>query len=161
MLIDDWARRWGIPLIAIMDLKLRMGLLNTDPKPIVGESEAAIQAKIRLEATKKGWRVWRNNVGALYDADGGFIRFGLANDSKAMNDRIKSPDLIGIRPLVITSDMIGRTIGQFIGLEVKHSQWKFTGNKHELAQLKFLELINGLGGYGKFINNTGGLDEKL
>ena len=152
-----WAKRWGVSPVAVADLKLQMGTVNTDPKPIAGESEAAIQAKIRLEATRKGWRVWRNNVGALYDADGGFIRFGLANDSKAMNDRIKSPDLVGIRPVLITAEMVGSTIGQFVGLEVKRSQWEYSGNKHELAQLKFLELITGLGGYGKFINKIGGL----
>lgn len=113
--------------------------------------EAAIIAKIRLNASKNGWHLWRNNVGATYTKSGDFIRFGLANDSKALNSRLKSSDLIGIKPLKITHEMVGKTLGVFVAREIKHGKWKYVGTQHEEAQLNFINLINSLGGDAKFI----------
>lgn len=119
--------------------------------------ETPVQTLIRLEATRKGLRLWRNNCGAVTTADGRFIRFGLANDSRAVNDKIKSSDLIGVRPVTITPDMVGKKFGQFVAREVKRSDWKYTGTKREKAQLNFINLINSMGGDAAFCNGEGSL----
>lgn len=131
-------------------------LIQTDTAPFADESEAAIQTRVRLDATKAGWRLWRNNVGALIDERGIPVRYGLCNDTKAMNERIKSSDLIGIRPVRIGPEHVGTVIGQFVAREVKHGGWSYTGTKRELAQSNFLALVNSLGGDGKF--TTGRLE---
>lgn len=150
MFLDEWARRWGIPQAALDDLKTTVGL---DGHQGGGEtSEAGVQARQRLVATQRGERVWRNNVGAGKLEDGSFIRFGLANDSKTVNDRIKSADLIGIRPVIITPEMIGRTIGQFVSYECKHPGWRFKGSDREVAQARWACLIITFGGHAEFVS---------
>lgn len=124
---------------------------------MTSESEAAIQARVRLEASAKGVWLSRNNVGVLPDKRGVPVRFGLANESKAVNQKYKSSDLIGCRPVIITSEMVGQTIGQFVAREIKEQGWTYTGTPHELAQLRFLELILSLGGDAAFANNEGTL----
>ena len=69
-------------------------------------TEDDVKKVILLKASKLGWRLWRNNVGVLKDERGVPIRFGLANTSKAVNGELKSGDLIGIRPVLITPDMV-------------------------------------------------------
>jgi len=117
--------------------------------------ESKIQSIIRLEASHKGCRLWRNNVGALYTKEGNFVRYGLANDSAAINKIIKSSDLIGIRPIKITQDMVGKTIGQFLSREIKKSNWKYAGTEREKAQLAWINLINSLGGDACFATGEG------
>lgn len=144
----EWAARWGIPYYALVDLAATLCPPGT--APAATGSEAAVQQTIRLEASQAGCRLWRNNVGAV---DG--LRYGLANDSPAMNARLKSSDLIGIRPVVITPAMVGRTIGQFMAREVKRPGWVFRGDARERAQLAFLTLVWSMGGDACFANNRG------
>jgi len=120
-------------------------------------SEAELQTKIRLEASQKGIRLWRNNVGAVHTAEGHFLRFGLANESAQMNKKIKSSDLIGIRPIVIQPHHVGLTIGQFVAREVKAPNWKYKATEREIAQQRFLELVKKLGGDAVFANSVGTL----
>lgn len=129
-------------------------LLTTEPIAGPG-AEARAMSTVRLAASQAGWRVFRNNVGACYDAEGRFIRYGLANDSKRISDALKSSDLIGIRPFTVTTEWVGHTVGQFVALEVKRPDWTYRGTKREEAQLAFLTLVESLGGYGRF--TTGGL----
>lgn len=120
-------------------------------------SETGILSEIKLEASELGYRLWRNNVGATYTPNGQFIRFGLANDSSQLNKVIKSADLIGIRPILITQAHVGLTIGQFISREIKKPGWKYTGTERERAQLAWAELINSLGGDACFALSRGTL----
>jgi len=120
-------------------------------------SESGVSSEIRLEASQLGARLWRNNVGALLTPSGQFMRFGLANDSAQLNRVIKSADLIGIRPIVITPEHVGQTIGQFISREVKNPDWKYTGTDRERAQLAWAELVNSLGGDACFTTGRGTL----
>lgn len=113
-------------------------------------NERDVQNLIRLEASRKGLRLWRNNVGAAYLQDGTFVRYGLANETKAMNDAIKSSDLIGIRPTLITAAHVGSVFGQFVAREVKASGWRYTGTTREQAQNAFLEIVLSLGGDAAF-----------
>lgn len=114
-------------------------------------SEAKVQAEVREKASQLGWRLWRNNVGVFVDERGVPVRYGLANESSAMNKVVKSSDLIGLRPVVITPDMVGQTIGQFVAIECKHGEWSMRENdKHAGAQKAFIEMVKKLGGHGLF-----------
>ncbi len=158
MNLNTWVTKWGVSIEALEDLRHLFGLVPDTlgaSAPVL--SEAAIQNLIRLEASAKGLRVWRNNVGVLMDERGIPVRYGLANDSKQMNTHIKSSDLIGIRPVLITQAHVGQTIGQFVAREVKRASWHYTGTARELAQLRYLELVVSLGGDGQFCNSEGTL----
>ena len=117
-------------------------------------SESAIQQRLRLWASKRGVRLWRNNVGVLKDERGVPVRYGLANDSKGMNQSLKSSDLIGITPVIITPEMVGQTLGVFTSYECKSEGWKYKGTDREVAQHKWLMLVEQLGGISGFINSV-------
>lgn len=157
MNLTQWAIKWGVPYEAIDDLRKQFGTVCTDPPHKVGDSEAAIQNKVRIEASKKGLRLWRNNVGACMDENGNHVRYGLANDSKKMNDLIKSSDLIGIKPVLIEPYHVGQVLGQFVAREIKAGNWSYSGTAREEAQLRFLELVTALGGDASFAKNEGTL----
>lgn len=156
--IMDWAKRNGIHPVAVAELHSIMTRGFQRPSAPAADplSEAAVQQQIRLDSSSVGVRLWRNNVGACMDANGRAIRYGLANESSRMNRVIKSSDLIGIKPLLVTEDMVGASIGQFCAREVKKSGWVYAGSIREKAQLKFIETVNALGGDAKFSNG----DEK-
>lgn len=154
MKLSLWARRWNVSEEAINDLRTLLGSTHTGVAS--GDlSEAGVQSVIRLEASKRGCRLWRNNVGATYTPEGAFIRYGLANESSRVNTQIKSADLIGIRPIKIVPDMVGLTIGQFLSREAKASNWRYTNTDREQAQLRWAELILSLGGDACFVNAEG------
>lgn len=113
-------------------------------------SEAAVQAQVRLEAARKGLRLWRNNVGVLTDERGVPVRYGLANDSKQLNSVVKSGDLIGWRPVLITPAHLGITIAQFVSRECKRVGWTYKGDAREQAQLRWAEMIIADGGDAAF-----------
>lgn len=152
-----WARAWGIKPQALDQLRVLLGI---DPDPsavppeLTGKSESAVSAQERLYAASQGWLLWRNNVGAMQDASGRVVRFGLANESKAVNQRVKSSDLIGIRPITITPEHVGHVIGQFVARETKPEGWQYTGTAREEAQLRFLQLVMSKGGDATFINGS-------
>lgn len=156
--LTQWAIRHGVSHLALAELRQMMGV-DTDPDKCTAKpgSEAAVQTAIRLEASKLGLRLFRNNVGACKDETGRIIRYGLCNDSAQLNKRIKSSDLIGIRPVVITPAHVGQTLGQFVAREVKRSDWKYTGTEREAAQRAFIEMILSLGGDAAFANGEGSL----
>jgi hypothetical protein len=146
-----WAARWNIPLDAVMELRHEMGLTpSTVPTHVDATTETGVQKRERLVVAQTGGLLWRNNVGALYAEDGRIVRYGLANESSQMNKKIKSSDLIGIQPIVITEDMVGTVIGQFVARETKHPGWQYKGTAREEAQLKFMELVISRGGAASF-----------
>lgn len=159
-LINQWAIRWGISYAALADLEevfgLKMLTHMESPGP-VSHSESYVQSCVRLEAARKGLKLWRNNVGALADERGIPVRYGLGNDSPALNKRIKSGDLIGWRPLVITPSLIGVKVAQFVSRECKRPDWKYTGNDRESAQLRWAEAVNADGGDAAFCTGEGTL----
>ena len=113
-------------------------------------SEAAVQEKIRLVAGRSNHICDRNNSGALPDKNGRYVRFGLGNDSAAINEVRKSSDLIGCVPMLILPHHVGRTIGVYCATEVKGERWKWSGDSREEAQLAFLDDVVRHGGIGMF-----------
>lgn len=143
--LAQWAAKYDISQQAITELLAIFRCLPVVVPQATG-SEAAVQAQVRLEAARKGVRLWRNNVGVLPDARGVPVRYGLANDSKRLNEACKSGDLIGWRQVLITPAMVGQSIAQFVSRECKRPGWKFKGDAHELAQLKWAQAVVADGG---------------
>jgi hypothetical protein len=97
-------------------------------------SEHEIQQRIRLACGRGTVRLWRNNTGALVDQQGRFVRFGLCKGSS---------DLIGLRSLEVTPEMVGQRLAQFVALEVKTESGTVS-----TEQRAFLQLVQQLGGLG-------------
>lgn len=148
--LRTWALRHGIGEAALLDLAETLGA-GTQPEGRDGGSEARVQSQVRLAAPRHAMRLFRNNVGVLFDKRDVPVRFGLANESKQINERLKSADLIGWRRVVITQEMVGSTIAQFTSLECKETGWKYTGDEHEQAQQRWAALVATEGGYARFV----------
>lgn len=95
-------------------------------------SEQAIQQRIRLACSRGAVRLWRNNTGALRDANGQLVRFGLCEGSS---------DLIGFRSIEITPAMVGQRLAVFAAVEVKSQTGRPTA-----AQAAFLQHVRESGG---------------
>lgn len=154
MLLEEWASQWGVPAAALEALRKSYVMEFYPSGNRQGLSEAAIQNQYRFKTAQEGAVLWRNNVGALLDSRGIPVRYGLANESKKMNETWKSGDLIGIRPITITQAMVGTTIGQFVSAEVKAQGWTFSGTKHEIAQQNWIDLVRGMGGEANFVTGA-------
>lgn len=157
MFLANWAQRWNIPETAMKELAVLFGVdYSLAPRNEKGISEAAIQQRIRLDASRYGVRLWRNNNGATLDENGRMIRFGLANDSAKINGQMKSSDLIGVTPILVLPEHVGRTFGLFTSIEVKRPGWRYTGTKREKSQFNWITLISSMGGIAKFANTEDG-----
>jgi hypothetical protein len=159
MNLQAWVmRNCRNPAQALAELEAELGVLGGHfMGPKEGVSESAVQAAVRLEAAKKGMRLFRNNVGALKDERGVPVRFGLANDTKELNEIIKSSDLIGWKTKIISPDMVGQKIAQFLCREVKEYSWTYTGTPREVAQLRWITMVNEAGGDAAFATGAGTL----
>lgn len=106
-------------------------------------TEAEVQQGVRLEAARLGWYLWRNNSGAFFDEHERMVRYGLANESKALNKKLKSSDLIGLDDC-----------GIFAASECKSSDWVFNPkDEREVAQLAFITLVRRNGGRAGFVTD--------
>lgn len=157
-----WAQRWPQ---AAQELQHVIGPGLEMPDGADGKSEAWAQQQVRFQAGQQGGMLWRNNVGAApaelrlncpkcrfkFVHKQSVIRWGLANESTKQNKLIKSADLIGIMPVLITPAHVGTTIGQYTSVEVKRPGWVFNPNDpHEAAQATWATLIQRFGGVAKF-----------
>lgn len=140
-----WALRHGVSAPALDELR---GLLITGAGPKGAEgSENRVSSAVRLEAARHGGIVlWRNNVGALPDRNGRMVRYGLANESKEVNARIKSADLIGIYRRKIKPEDVGAVIGQFLSVETKREDWRPSNSPRDLAQFAWAAGVRAYGG---------------
>ena len=121
-------------------------------------NEAYAQSQVRLEAPTKGVTLWRNNVGVLLDKNGRPVRFGLANETHALNEMLKSSDLIGWRSVVVTPDMVGRRLAVWTDRECKRPGWIFNPNDpHERGQKAWQDMVNAAGGDSAFATGPGTL----
>lgn len=155
-----WATRWNLPPQAFAELRVALAPLVDPPGPPdsrAAKAEAYVQSQVRLEAAQKDVRLWRNNVGVLKDRTGRPVRYGLANDSEALNEKLKSSDLIGWRPVTITPGHVGQVIAQTVARECKAADWKFTGTDREVAQQTWIHLLQADGGDAAFTTGPGSL----
>lgn len=156
MNLTAWAIRHHVSLAALAELRtLLIGGDMPHTADVAPSSEAAAQVAVRLEASRLGHRLWRNNVGAGKLDSGSFVRWGIANDSASMNACCKSADLIGIQRVMITQQHVGTIMGQFLSREIKRPGWKYTGTDREVAQLKWIEIITAMGGDACFATGEG------
>lgn len=156
MILDQWAKKWGIPTEALAEFKAALGVFP-EPDRAPSTSEAAAQKEVQLEASRNGHWLTRNNVGALLDQRGVPVRYGLANETREQNRVVKSSDLIGIKTVAITPEMVGQKFGQFLAREIKRPGWRFSGSDHETAQLNFLRFVLSRGGDAAFATGEGTL----
>ena len=97
-------------------------------------SEKRIEQDIMLSVSKQGGAIFKNAVGLVQQRDGSTLRYGLCKGSS---------DLIGIQPVTITADMVGKTVGVFIAIEVKKDRH---GYKATDGQTQFIDMVKKKGG---------------
>ena len=147
--LNQWAERWGVSDEARRELfHILQPSLPSRWGDGAASSEAAVQASLRVDAAVSKNALWRNNNGAALTDDGRHVRFGLGNDSKRLNERWKSSDLIGVTRVVSTG--AGQEFGVFTAIECKAPGWTFSGNARERAQQAFLQTVKSLGGLAGF-----------
>lgn len=128
--------------------------------------EGKASDKVRLRCSQWGLRLFRNNSGVLPDPiTKRPVRFGLGNESKKLNIEYKSGDYIGVTPLVITQEMVGKTVGIFTNLEVKAEGFverkTYPKNQREYGQLNYIKLIRKLGGLAGFVSDEHTVDQLI
>lgn len=151
--LKAWALRHHVSLEALAELSSILGAAAT-PSSGGGGSESRVASQVRLAAPGRGMRLFRNNVGVLKNEAGTPVRYGLANDSPALNRQLKSSDLIGWRRLRIEPHMLGNVVAQFVALETKKEGWTYSGDEREEAQQRWLGLVAADGGYARFVTSA-------
>lgn len=117
-------------------------------------SETAVKSQAEVIAASLGALMMRNNSGVAVDDTGRHIRYGLMNESKRVNSQFKSSDLIGITPVLIGPQHVGRTVGVFTAIETKAAGWKLRpSDDHAQAQLRFINLVRRNGGLAGFVSD--------
>lgn len=118
------------------------------------ESESDVQQHIQIAAVHYNCFLMRNNSGALKDATGRLVRYGLGNISQKHNDQIKSSDLIGFT--------IRNGVAVFTAIEVKEPGWNpklkidresfevSYKDPREAAQNNFIQWVIAKGGIAGF-----------
>lgn len=154
MSIHDWARKHNISEVAVSELLQLFTPKLPNAQPVPEHTEKHIQNGIRLTTNLTNGLLLRNNSGVLYNERGTPVRYGLGNESSAMNKTFKSSDLIGVTPLQIREPDIGRTWGVFTAIEAKRSGWKYTGTGREVGQQSFISAIRARGGIAGFATST-------
>lgn len=95
--------------------------------------EGNIIKQVQIQATAKGWRLFRNSVGqgwqgkkaSVIGRDGEIVQLSGARRVK-FGLALGSSDLVGWRPVVITPDMVGKTVAQFVSVECKTREYSKT-----------------------------------
>ncbi len=100
---------------------------------------------ILLECGKHNMRLFKNIRGMFYTKDGREIKAGLMADH--------SGDLVGWTKIVITPDMVGRSVAIYTEIEAKNSKWKKPKNQHEKDQAERMEKIKTFGGIAAILNS--------
>ena len=120
-------------------------------------SERRIQSEIMLAASDAGLTLWRNNVGQGWTGKAQRLADGsvLIRDPRPLHAGLckGSSDLIGLKPIVVTEEMVGHTIAQFSAVEVKSKRGRVTAD-----QQRFLDFVNSVGGLPIVARGVGDLE---
>jgi hypothetical protein len=100
-------------------------------------TEKQLLNQILLDYQEDGFKLFRNNVGMGYNEKGTPIHYGLCKGSG---------DLIGWRSVVITPNMVGKTIAQFASIEAKTCGTRITDE-----QLSWHKTVEKEGGYSEIV----------
>jgi hypothetical protein len=104
-------------------------------------NEADIQRLVqRRLGSQKGIRLFRNQTGQYKLADGRVIRSGLIKGSA---------DLIGWKEVVITQDMVGKTVAVFTSVEIKTAKGKVSPE-----QQNWYDKVKQAGGFAHIIRSA-------
>lgn len=118
---------------------------------------------ILMRASELGARLFRVNTGQAWTGEvvrnrssGKQAVFLGPNDIVIRNARpfraglVKGgSDIVGITPVVVTPDMVGKTIGVFTGYEAKTGRLQASEDQN-----KFLEMVRRLGGIAKVVRSV-------
>jgi len=102
-------------------------------------TESYWSAEAAKRFSKRGYRVFRNNVGLFTTKDGRRVKTGLKTGSS---------DRIGWRTYVVQPEDVGRTIAVFVAIEIK-----VEGEHPTAAQVAFLDAVNRAGGEAWVVTN--------
>ena len=125
------------------------------------DREAPIMRRIQLAACRDGEaRLFRNNVGAAWlgkvqhNFDGSVT---IHNPQRVVYGLGKgTSDLIGLRSVVITPEMVGQRVAIFAAVEVKRR-----GKRGTPEQKQFIEVVKGLGGLAGIVSSVAETQEVL
>lgn len=107
-------------------------------------AERDLTNEILVAASQKGARLFRVNTGMGWTGDLKTIGYRkvLVNLRPFHAGLVKGgSDIIGLTPVVVTPDMVGKTVALFTAIEVKTGSLKPTKE-----QAAFLAMVEGLGG---------------
>lgn len=124
-------------------------------------SEKKIINDVLLSASKLGWRLFRNNTGTGWA--GKIFRTPMPisvrlnpedviiRNASLLNAGLckGSSDIIGWKPVIITQDMVGKTVAIFTAIEIKYGSTKTTEE-----QSNFIDNVIRAGGYGKIVRSA-------
>jgi hypothetical protein len=122
-------------------------------------TETDVSATIRIEGAKRGMMLMRNNSGAFKDTSGRWIRFGLGNDSRRVNDLMKSSDLVGVMSGAYWG--FPGIAGIMSCIESKKPGWRYVGTEHERAQLNFINIVQRHGGFACFATSWSDVENEI
>jgi hypothetical protein len=104
--------------------------------------ESTISNHARLEASKRGYTLFRNNRGNFRTLDGNrIVQAGLSAKG--------SSDLIGYKKMLVTPEMVGKVVAIFTAIEVKSSTGKLSPE-----QQHFLQVVENAGGIAIVYKNV-------
>lgn len=118
----------------------------------MANTETVLQQQIRLSLGQRSdLRLFRNNTGTLPDPRTGRpVQFGLAKGSA---------DLIGLRTITITPDMVGRQVAVFTSLEIKTPTGRITPeqmNWHDMVRSR-----GGIAGFARSVQDANEIVESI
>lgn len=91
--------------------------------------------RVMLALARAGVTTWRNNCGVARYEGGAVVRYGIANPGGS--------DLIGLRSIEVTPDMVGTRVAVFVAVEIKTPAGRLSPE-----QRRFLDFVRDAGGIG-------------
>ena len=126
-----------------------------------GQSEAELLARIHLElGGRPDMRLFRNNIGKAWVGSGKAVRSGggvFLPHGRQYQFGLPpgSSDLIGLRAVTVTPEMVGQTVGLFAAVEVKSETGRL--RREQQAFLATVQRFGGLAGVARSVDEALGV----